>query len=180
MKARKAYFGAGCFWCTEAAFQQLKGVIKVLPGYSGGEIKNPSYEQVSTGTSGHAELVEVNFDPKTISYNDLLSVFFAVHDPTTLNRQGADVGSQYRSIILHADDNQKKQAENFIAKLEKEGIYQAKIVTEIKPLEKFYEAEDYHHDYYKKDPTKAYCQIVINPKLAKLKEKYSRLVITEK
>src|SRR3989338_7495668 len=162
-----AYFGAGCFWCTEAAFQQLKGAAKVTPGYAGGRMPNPTYEHVCSGQTGHAEIVEVNFDPETIGYKDLLSVFFTIHDPTTLNRQGADRGTQYRSIILYSDERQKKEAENFIKKLEKEGIYQAKIVTEIKPLEKFYEAEDYHHDYYKKDPTKSYCQIVINPKLAK-------------
>lgn len=168
-----AVFGGGCFWCTEAVFAELKGVTSVLPGYSGGEKPNPTYEDVCTGATGHAEVSEIEFDPSVISYKDLLTVFFAVHDPTTLNRQGNDVGTQYRSIILYTTPDQKTQAEAFIAELSKEG---KPAVTQLAPLDKFYPAEEEHRQYFKKNPDKAYCQIVINPKLEKLREKFDELI----
>lgn len=172
-KTEIAIFGGGCFWCTEAVFQDLKGVISVMPGYAGGTMPNPTYEAVCSGNTGHAEVLKVEFDPKQISYNDLLTVFFATHDPTTPNRQGNDIGTQYRSIIIYTTPEQKSEAEQFIAELNKEG---EKVVTELKPLDRFYEAEEYHRDYYKKNPDRAYCQIVINPKLEKLKEKFDKLL----
>ena len=172
-----AIFGAGCFWCTEAVFQNLKGVISVMPGYAGGPPLSsgqaPTYEMVCGGTTGHAEVLKIEFDPAEISYNDLLTVFFATHDPTTPNRQGNDVGTQYRSIILYTAPEQKDGAERFITELNKEG---EKVVTELKPLEAFYEAEKYHHNYYQKNPEKTYCQIVINPKLEKVQEKFEKLL----
>ncbi|KKT81925.1 MAG: hypothetical protein UW79_C0013G0052 [Candidatus Yanofskybacteria bacterium GW2011_GWA2_44_9] len=160
MKNQIAVFGGGCFWCTEAVFAQLKGVVSVMPGYAGGSTPNPTYESVCGGKTGHAEVIKIEFDPEIISYEDLLTVFFAVHDPTTLNRQGNDVGTQYRSIILYTDEQQKIQAENVVSELSKEGD---RVVTEIKPLEKFHPAEDYHKDYYAKNPDQAYCRLVINP-----------------
>ena len=169
----KAIFGGGCFWCTEAVFRELKGVQSVVPGYAGGDKKDPSYKDVSSGHTGHAEVIKIEFDPSQISYEDLLTVFFATHDPTTLNRQGADEGTQYRSIILHTTPEQKQQAEEFIKKLNADG---PPVVTELKPFEQFYEAEEYHHDYYKRNPEKAYCQIVINPKLEKLKKRFNELL----
>lgn len=172
-KNEVAVFGGGCFWCTEAVFQNLKGVISVMPGYAGGETLNPTYENICTGTTGHAEVLRIKYDPVQVSYNDLLTVFFATHDPTTPNRQGSDIGPQYRSIILYTNENQKREAEQFISELNKEG---KKVVTELKKFEKFYEAEDYHHNYYLKNPDKAYCQIVINPKLEKLQEKFTKLL----
>ena len=172
----KAYFGGGCFWCTEATFQRLKGVKSVLPGFAGGEKENPIYEEVSGGHTGHAEVIEVEYDSSLVSFEILLSVFFAVHDPTTLNRQGADVGTQYRSIILYIDDAQKEVAQNFIKKLEAEKYFEKPIVTEIKPLGKFYPAEDYHKNYFKDHPEVAYCQIVIAPKIDKLVTKFKNLL----
>ncbi len=166
-------FGGGCFWCTEAVFEELKGVVSVMPGYAGGAVENPTYEQIETGKTGHAQVSKVEFDPSKISYKDLLTVFFATHDPTTLNRQGADVGTQYRSIILYTTKEQKVAAEEFITELNKEG---EQVVTELKPLEKFYEAEDYHRQYYLKNKDKPYCQLVINPKLDKLQKKFSELL----
>lgn len=171
-----AIFGGGCFWCTEATFQQLKGVSKVTSGYAGGELENPGYGKVATGHTGHAEVIKVEFDPNEISFENLLEVFFAVHDPTTLNKQGNDIGTEYRSIILYTSEEQKAAAEKSIQKLRDSGEYNMPIVTEIKPFDKFYEAEDYHHNYYNKNPDQPYCQIVINPKLKKLKEKYSKLL----
>lgn len=168
-----AVFGGGCFWCTEAAFQNLKGVISVLPGYSGGSTPNPTYEAVCSGKTGHAEVLKVEFNLNKISYNDLLTIFFATHDPTTLNRQGNDIGTQYRSLILYADENQKREAQKFIDKLNQKG---ERVVTELKPLEKFYGAEEYHRNYYMKNPNKSYCQLVINPKLEKLRKNFSRLL----
>src|SRR3989344_6036989 len=170
---RTAVFGGGCFWCTEATFEMLKGVHSVIPGYAGGSSLNPTYEAVCGGTTGHAEVIKIEFDPGVISYEDLLTVFFAVHDPTTPNRQGNDVGTQYRSIILYTDEQQKIQAENVVSELSKEGD---RVVTEIKPLEKFHPAEDYHKDYYPKNPDQAYCRLVINPKLKKLKEKFQDIL----
>lgn len=172
-KNQIAVFGGGCFWCVEAVFGELKGVVSVLPGYAGGTTKNPTYEEVSTGKTGHAEAVKIEYNPDEISYDDLLTVFFATHDPTTLNRQGPDVGTQYRSIILYTTEDQKKAAEKFIKTLNESG---PKVVTEIKPLKDFYEAEDYHKRYYEKNKSAPYCQIVINPKLDKLKEKFHELL----
>jgi len=171
-KTEEAYFGGGCFWCTEASLKRIKGVANVLPGYAGGAKENPTYEEVSTGSTGHAEVVKVEYDPSIISYEALLEIFFAVHDPTTPNRQGSDVGTQYRSVILYKDNLQKELSENFIKKLEKDEVFNGPIVTEIKPLTKFYEAEDYHHDYFAKNPTEAYCQVVIAPKISKLIEHF--------
>jgi len=168
-----ATFGNGCFWCTEAIFQQLKGVEKVLPGYTGGKVKNPSYKEVCNGTTGHAEAIQITYDPDIISYRELLDVFFYTHDPTTLNRQGADMGTQYRSAIFYHDMDQKKDAELIIAQLEKENVYDNKIVTEITPFEVYYEAEDYHQNYYINNKDQGYCRAVINPKLDKFTKKYS-------
>ncbi|MHB1118034.1 MAG: peptide-methionine (S)-S-oxide reductase MsrA [Minisyncoccota bacterium] len=168
-----AVFGGGCFWCTEAMFSGLKGVISVLPGYTGGSTKNPTYEDVSSGMTGHAEVVKVAYDEEQVSYNDLLTVFFATHDPTTLNRQGADVGTQYRSAIFYASDEQKSEAEAFIKKLNESG---EKVVTEVRPLEVFYDAEDYHQKYYERNTSAPYCQIVINPKLEKLEKRFTELI----
>ena len=168
-----ATFGNGCFWCTEAIFQQLKGVEKVLPGYTGGKVKNPSYKEVCNGTTGHAEAIQITYDPDIISYRELLDVFFYTHDPTTLNRQGADMGTQYRSAIFYHDKGQKKDAELIIAQLEKENVYDNKIVTEITPFDVYYEAEDYHQNYYNNNKDQGYCRAVINPKLDKFTKKYS-------
>jgi len=168
-----ATFGNGCFWCTEAIFQQLKGVETVLPGYTGGSVKNPSYKEVCNGTTGHAEAIQITFDSNRISYRELLDVFFYTHDPTTLNRQGADVGTQYRSAIFYHNESQKKDAELIIAQLEAEGVYDDKIVTEITPFDVYYEAEDYHQNYYNNNKNQGYCRAVINPKLDKFVKKYS-------
>lgn len=168
-----AVFGGGCFWCTEAIYSELKGVLSVVPGYAGGSKPNPTYEEVFGGMTGHAEVIKIEFDPAVISYDDILTVFFATHDPTTLNRQGTDVGTQYRSIVLYMSEEQKQKALAFIAKLNESG---EKVVTEVKPFDKFYEAEDYHHQYYKKNSNQPYCQLVISPKLAKLKEKFYALL----
>ncbi len=168
-----ATFGGGCFWCTEAIFEQLKGVEKVLPGYSGGNIKNPSYREVCTGRTGHAEVIHIQYDPKEVSFNTLLEVFFATHNPTTLNQQGADKGTQYRSAIFYHNENQKQLAEDFIAALTLEKVYDAPIVTEVTPFDTFYEAEDYHQNYYQNNKEQAYCRAVINPKLKKFLTKFS-------
>jgi peptide-methionine (S)-S-oxide reductase len=168
-----AVFGGGCFWCTEAVFQMLKGVNSVMPGYAGGEVKNPTYEQVCGGETGHAEVIKIEFDPSLVSYEDLLTVFFATHDPTTLNRQGADRGTQYRSIILYSTPEQKEKAEKFIAQLNESD---PKAVTEVVPLTDFYEAEEYHRNYYRDNSSKPYCEVVISPKLEKLKERFSELL----
>ncbi len=168
-----ATFGNGCFWCTEAIFQQLKGVETVLPGYTGGTVKNPSYEEVCTGTTGHAEAIQITYDPAVISYRELLDVFFYTHDPTTLNRQGADVGTQYRSAIFFHNEEQKKDAETIIAQLTAEGVYPDPIVTEISAIGVFYQAEDYHRNYYNNNKNQGYCRAVINPKLDKFMKKYA-------
>jgi peptide-methionine (S)-S-oxide reductase len=167
-----ATLGGGCFWCTEAVFNRIRGVEKVRSGYSGGHVENPSYEQVSTGKTGHAEVVQISFDPKVITYEEILEIFFATHDPTTLNRQGADVGTQYRSVIFYHDEQQRQTAEKVIQRLNSEGLWSAPIVTKIEPLKTFYEAEEYHRDYFKRHPEKAYCHVVIAPKIAKLQERY--------
>lgn len=168
-----ATFGNGCFWCTEAIFQQLKGVKTVLPGYTGGVIKNPSYEAVCTGRTGHAEAIQITYDPKVISYRELLDVFFYTHDPTTLNRQGNDVGTQYRSAIFYHNEEQKNTAEKMISQLTSEKVYDDPIVTEITEMDIFYEAEDYHKNYYNNNKNQGYCRAVINPKLDKFVKKYS-------
>jgi peptide-methionine (S)-S-oxide reductase len=167
-----AIFGNGCFWCTEAIFMQLKGVESVLPGYTGGKIKNPSYKEVCTGNTGHAEVIQIAFNPKIISYRELLEVFFYTHDPTTLNRQGNDVGTQYRSAIFYNSQHQKNDAELIIRQLESEGVYDQRIVTEITALDVFYPAEDYHQNYYNNNKDQPYCRAVINPKLDKFIKKY--------
>ena len=167
-----AVFGGGCFWCTEAVFLDLKGVTSVLPGYAGGNIPNPTYEQVCSGRTGHAEAVEIKFDPGQVSFEQLLAVFFATHDPTTLNRQGADVGTQYRSTVLYANDEQKSTAESMIAELNQSGAEGVGIVTTVEPLDIFYEAEKYHQQFYARNSTGMYCQYVIDPKLAKLRGKF--------
>lgn len=169
-----AAFGGGCFWCTEAVFSELKGVISSMPGYTGGAVKNPTYEQVCSGTSGHAEVTKIEYDPSQITFNDLLTVFFATHDPTTLNRQGSDVGTQYRSAIFYSTEKQKQEAEKVIADLN-EGVNK-KIVTEIAPLGEFYPAEERHREYYFKNSGQPYCQLVISPKLEKLQAKYAALL----
>lgn len=166
-------FGGGCFWCTEAIFELLKGVISVVPGYAGGTTKNPTYESIHGGTSGHAEVIKVTYDPGLINYNDLLTVFFATHDPTTLNRQGADVGAEYRSAVFYTTDDQKNQTEQFIAQLNESG---PKVVTEVRALDVFYPAEEYHRQYYKNNSEAPYCQIVINPKMEKLKARFNELL----
>jgi len=168
-----AVFGGGCFWCTEAIFEKLKGVISVMPGYAGGATKNPTYENVSTGNTGHAEVIRIEYEPEQILYSDLLTVFFATHDPTTPNRQGADVGTQYRSVIFYTTEGQKKDAVNYIKKLNES---EPKAITEIKPLDTFYEAEEYHRKYYANNTSAPYCQTVINPKIEKLKSRFHELL----
>lgn len=175
-KTETVVFGGGCFWCTEAVFSRLKGVINVTPGYAGGSAVNPTYEAVASGATGHAEVIKIEYDPGIISFENLLEVFFAVHNPTTPNRQGNDVGTQYRSIILYQNDRQKKIAEEFIIKLSDEKVLAKPIVTEIKPLGVFYKAEDCHGHYYDENSANPYCQLVISPKLAKLRKKFSRLL----
>jgi peptide-methionine (S)-S-oxide reductase len=167
-----ATLAGGCFWCLEAAFDDLRGVERVDSGYAGGHVDNPSYRQVCGGTTGHAEVVQVAFDPTVISFEDLLDVFFTIHDPTTLNRQGADVGTQYRSAIFHHSPEQKATAERVISQLEASQAWDDPIVTEVAPLETFYAAEEYHRDYYRRNPNQGYCQVVIAPKIAKLRSKH--------
>jgi peptide-methionine (S)-S-oxide reductase len=167
-----ATLAGGCFWCLEAAFAELKGVEKVESGYAGGRVPNPSYEAVCTGTTGHAEVVRITFDPTVVSYADLLHVFFTIHDPTTLDRQGADSGTQYRSAIFYHTPQQKAEAERVIAELTAEGVFDDPIVTEVKPLEAFYPAEEYHRDYYRRNPNQGYCRAVIAPKVAKVRKLY--------
>jgi len=165
-----ATFAAGCFWCVEAQFLQLKGVKKVEPGYTGGHLKNPTYKQVSSGTTGHAEACNIIYDPKEISFDELLAAFFTAHDPTQLNRQGNDVGTQYRSAIFYRNSVQKEKAEYYIKKLNSEKVYPSNIVTVVEPLSIFYAAEDYHKDYYNNNPDQPYCKYVIQPKLEKFKK----------
>ena len=166
----KIVFGGGCFSCTEAVFQLFKGDLKQTPGYAGGKAKNPTYENVCTGETGHAEVLEIEYNQKAIEFDTLLDIFFTMHDPTTLNVQGADVGMQYRSIILYSAEAQKKKAEAFIKKIQKD--FSDPIVTEIKKLTAFYPAEDYHKDYYVNNPLQPYCALTIGPKIAKIKKKY--------
>jgi peptide-methionine (S)-S-oxide reductase len=167
-------FAGGCFWCTEAVFERLKGVLSVMPGYTGGTVPNPRYEQVCSGRTGHAESVRVEFDPSEISFEDLLSVFFATHDPTSLNRQGADVGTEYRSAIFYTSAEQKQTAESFIRQLDEQ--LSRKVVTEVVPLKEFYAAEDYHQQYYENNAFAPYCQFVIEPKLQKLFKNFGEML----
>jgi peptide-methionine (S)-S-oxide reductase len=169
-KHELATFGSGCFWCTEAVFQRLKGVESVVSGYSGGRVENPTYEQVSSKLTGHAEVVQVTYDPEVVSYTDLLEVFWKTHDPTTPNQQGPDVGPQYRSVIFYHTDEQKELAAKYAEKLEKARVFDAPIVTQIVPYEKFYPAEKYHQNYYNNNSRAAYCRSIIGPKLTKLKK----------
>jgi peptide-methionine (S)-S-oxide reductase len=175
-KSDVAVFGGGCFWCTEAVFDELKGVISVVSGYAGGRTKNPTYEQVCSESTGHAEVIRIEFDPTQISFRDLMTVFFATHDPTTLNCQGNDVGTQYRSTILHFDEEQKRQAEAFIKELNDSKAFGKPVVTTVEPLGEFYAAEDYHQKYYANNPYQPYCQYSIPPKLNKLHKQFSQLL----
>ncbi|WP_243389569.1 peptide-methionine (S)-S-oxide reductase MsrA [Flavobacterium cyanobacteriorum] len=171
-KTETAIFAGGCFWCTEAFFTDLKGVEKVVSGYIGGKTENPTYKEVCSGYTGHAEAIKITFNPDEVAYEDLLEIFFATHDPTTLNRQGADVGTQYRSEIFYTTEAQKQAAENFIKLLTDQKIFDKKIVTKVTSATTFYPAEDYHQDYYAQNPDQPYCQAVIAPKLAKLQKNY--------
>ncbi len=172
----KATFGAGCFWCTEAVFQRLKGVKKVEPGYAGGKVKNPTYREVCSGRTGHAEVARITFDPSIISYDQLLTVFWHTHNPTTKNRQGADVGTQYRSVIFYHNEKQKEAAEASLQKTDESDLWNDSIVTEIEPLDTFYEAENYHQNYFNENPNAGYCSMVIAPKIKKLKKEFSDLL----
>ena len=169
-----ATLAGGCFWCLEAVFQVVDGVNNVVSGYSGGTTANPTYDQVCTGETGHAEVVQVSFNPAKISYREILEIFFSVHDPTTLNRQGADVGTQYRSAIFYHNDQQKAVAEELIGELNKAHLWKKHIVTQIVPLETFYPAEDYHQEYFSRHPEQAYCQMVISPKLGKFRKQWTK------
>lgn len=173
---RTAVFGGGCFWCTEAVFQMLKGVSKVESGYAGGKMEKPSYEQVSSGTTGHAEVIRVTYDPATIFYEDLLTVFFGSHDPTTPNQQGADVGEQYRSIILYQTDEEKATAERISREIQDSLTDGSRVVTQIVPLGEFFKAEDYHQNYFKTNTSAPYCQLIIEPKIEKVKKRFAELV----
>lgn len=168
-----ATFGGGCFWCIEPIFDELVGVSEVISGYSGGARPNPSYEQVCTGATGHAEVIQLRFDPEQISYRELLQVFFSAHDPTQLNRQGNDIGTQYRSVIFYHSPEQKDTAEAVIAELEAAKLWPQPIVTELKPLEAFYPAEGYHQEYFRNNPQQPYCQIVVAPKVAKFRQQFA-------
>lgn len=172
--------GGGCFWCTEAFFKMIKGVIAITPGYAGGDSLNPTYKDVSSGSTGHAEVIRIEFDPKAVKLNQILEIFFATHDPTALNRQGHDIGTQYRSIILYTSADQKIEIEKFIKNLTGQNIYSKPIVTEVKLLDKFYGAEKYHYDFLANNPENPYCRVVINPKLKKAREKFRDLIDSEK
>lgn len=176
---KTAVFANGCFWCTEAVFKMLKGVVSVVPGYTGGRTEDPTYEAVSTGNTGHAEAIRIEYDPSVISYDDLLAVFFNTHDPTTLDRQGNDVGTQYRSAIFYGNEEEKAKAQALIQELNDTKAYADPVVTKLAPLGDFYEAEDYHHDYYANHADKAYCQLVIKPKLEHLHERFQTLLKEE-
>ena len=175
-KHETATFGAGCFWCVEAVYQNLKGVQKVVSGYAGGKTPNPTYKQICTGQTGHAEVAQITYDPNQISYQDLLDVFWNTHDPTTLNRQGADTGTQYRSVIFYNDDHQKEIAEQTMAETDASGLWSNPIVTEISPIPTFYPAEDYHQNYYQSNPSQPYCTVIISPKIQKLKKEFKHIL----
>lgn len=168
-----ATIGGGCFWCVEAIFQDVKGIHKVVSGYAGGAMPDPTYKQICTGTTGHAEVTQITFNPNEISYEDILYIFWRTHDPTTLNRQGADVGTQYRSIILYHNEHQKEVAERLKAETDQSGLWSAPLVTEIAPLTTFYAAEDYHQNYYKDNPFQPYCTVVIDPKVRKFRKSFA-------
>jgi len=169
-KTELATFGGGCFWCTEAIFERVKGVQKVVSGYSGGHVQNPTYKQVTSGTTGHAEVAQISYDPSVVSYMELLEIFFKTHDPTTLNRQGADVGTQYRSIILYHNEQQRALAVDLIKELDQQEIWGDPIVTTVEPFEAFYSAEAYHQEYYENNPNQGYCRLVITPKVDKFEK----------
>jgi len=171
-RSEVATLGGGCFWCLEAVYQELRGVEKVESGYSGGDVPNPTYRQVCSETTGHAEVVQVTFDPEEVAYRDILEVYFTIHDPTTLNRQGADVGTQYRSVIFYHTERQKRTAEEVISEIEAEGIWNSPIVTEVVPFDEFYVAEDYHQDYFRNNGYQPYCQVIIAPKVAKFRKQH--------
>jgi len=175
----RATFGGGCFWCIEGAFEQLAGVESVTSGYAGGHTENPTYEEVCSGTTGHAEVVQIAYDPELLDYEDLLEVFFTIHDPTQVNQQGPDVGTQYRSIVLSHDDRQESLARAFVEELDEQGVYDDTVVTEIVPLETFYEAEEYHQNYFEKNPSDAYCRMHAAPKLEKVREQFADRVEAE-
>jgi peptide-methionine (S)-S-oxide reductase len=180
-KLEKATFGSGCFWCTEAVFDELAGVKSAVSGYSGGHVPNPSYEQVCTGLTGHAEVIQVTYDPKKISFAELLEVFWKTHDPTTLNRQGPDTGTQYRSAVFYHSDQQRREAEHYKTKLDESGAFDAPIVTEITPFEKFYPAEDFHQQYYANNPRQGYCAMVVKPKVVKFRKAFKdKLKVNDK
>jgi peptide-methionine (S)-S-oxide reductase len=172
----KATFGSGCFWCTEAVFEMVNGVNQVIPGYAGGQVMNPSYEEVCTGKTGHAEVVQVIFYPEVVSYDELLQIFWRTHDPTTLNRQGNDTGTQYRSVIFYHNENQKQIAEKYKTELDKSGAWDVPVVTEIVPYNNFFKAEDYHHNYFKNNPEQAYCSFVIAPKIEKFEKAFKEVL----
>jgi peptide-methionine (S)-S-oxide reductase len=172
-RLEQATLGGGCFWCLEAVYQELEGVTQIVSGYAGGHSRNPTYQSVSTGLTGHAEVVQLTFDPSRVSYRDILEVFFAIHDPTTKDRQGNDYGPQYRSIILWHSESQKRAAEEVIAELTADKAYPSPIVTEVAPLEEFYPGEEYHQDYYRQHRAQPYCAFVISPKLAKFRQKFA-------
>lgn len=170
---KEATFGAGCFWCIEACYKEMKGVIDVFPGYSGGQIENPTYQNVCTGTTGHAEVARIIYDDSLISFGELLEVFWFVHDPTQLNRQGNDIGSQYRSVVFYHDEEQKLQAQEYKDRLDAEQVWEKPIITEISPLNNFYKAEEYHKNYLERNPENSYCQSVVRPKVDKFKKVFS-------
>lgn len=167
-----ATLGGGCFWCLEAVYKDIKGVMAIKPGYAGGKVVAPTYEEVCTGRTGHAEVVQIEFDPGVITYKEILEIFFFIHDPTTLNREGNDIGTQYRSVIFYHSPEQKYAAKKIISLLKEDQIYDEPIVTELVPLKNFYSAEEYHHNYYENNREKSYCQMVITPKVAKFRKKY--------
>jgi peptide-methionine (S)-S-oxide reductase len=176
MKKELAIFGGGCFWCTEAVFQMLKGVSRVRSGYAGGTVPNPTYEQVSSGRTGHAEVIEIEYDPELVKYRDLLTVFFGSHDPTTLNRQGNDVGTQYRSVVFYTNPEQEAEARKLIKEINSSNQMGDQVVTEVVPLDQFYVAEDYHQNYYRQNQSQGYCQVIINPKLEKVQKEFANLL----
>ncbi|RUO80314.1 peptide-methionine (S)-S-oxide reductase [Idiomarina tyrosinivorans] len=170
---QQATLGGGCFWCIESAFIQVRGILDVESGYSGGTVKFPTYKQVCEGNTGHAEVAQISYDPKQISYREILEIFYTLHDPTQLNRQGNDIGEQYRGVIFYHDNEQRQQAEQMIAELTEDEVFAEPIVTQVEPLEVFYPAEQYHKDYYRRNPENAYCQAVISPKLAKFRKTFA-------
>ena len=171
-----AVFGGGCFWCTDAVFKSLKGVVSVLPGYAGGSTPNPTYDQVCAGVTGHAEVIRIEYNPAQVTFRTLMTVFFATHDPTTVNRQGNDVGTQYRSIILYTTPAQKEEAEQFIKEVEGSTREGSHVVTDVEPLDVFYEAENYHKDYFARNPDQAYCNLIISPKVEKVQKEFAELL----